>query len=46
MFAARLETAECLVQSATEALMRAGAVLPREIEGASTAIYATDATAC
>jgi hypothetical protein len=44
MFAARLETAECLVQSATEALMRAGATLPSEVEGASTAIYATDAT--
>ncbi|WIM09117.1 hypothetical protein [Enhydrobacter sp.] len=43
MFAARLDTAERLLQSATEALMRAGAVLPREIEGASTAIYATDA---
>jgi PAS domain-containing protein len=44
MFAARLETAERLVQSATEALTRAGAMLPSEVEGASTAIYATDAT--
>jgi hypothetical protein len=44
MFAARLETAERLVQSATEALTRAGAMLPSEVEGASTAIYATDTT--
>lgn len=43
MFAQKLETAERLVQSATEALLRAGAILPSEVDGAATAIYATDA---
>jgi PAS domain-containing protein len=43
MFAQKLETAERLVQSATEALLRVGAILPSEVDGAATAIYATDA---
>ena len=43
MFAQKLETAERLVQSATEAFLRAGAILPSEVDGAATAIYATDA---
>ena len=44
MFTRKLETAERLVQSATEALVHAGAPLPGEVDGAATAIYATDAT--
>lgn len=43
MFAQKLETTERLVQSATEALLRVGAILPSEVDGAATAIYATDA---
>ncbi len=43
MYAQKLETAERLLQSATDAIVHADAALPREVVHASTAIYATDA---